>query len=79
MYEKGMLENYMAWKAKRLEKVLDTNLINLFETNPTEEQILLISKYMRRKEDLWLLIAITYLITGMFAGFLWTLAIYGLI
>lgn len=74
MYERGLLEMYKAWKAQKLEKRMDTNILNLFETNPTEEQLMLISNIMREKDQytsVWLMIAFFgSMILGVFIGLL---------
>jgi hypothetical protein len=76
MNERGLLEKYLAWKEKRLETFADTNIINLFQTEPTQEQLILMNKIIRRSENKWLLIAVTYLLGGVLVGFGWAIFVF---
>jgi hypothetical protein len=72
MYERGLLEMFKAWKAKKLEKNIDSNVINFFETNPTDEQIVLVSNIIRadaQKNTIFMLIMVFgSMIGGIFIG-----------
>jgi hypothetical protein len=72
MYERGLLEMFKAWKAKKLEKNIDSNVINFFETNPTDEQIVLVSNIIRadaQKNTIFMLIMVFGgMIGGIFIG-----------
>ena len=76
MNERGLLEKYLAWKDKRLETFTDTNIINLFQTEPTQEQLILMNKIIRRSENKWLLVAIIYLIIGVLIGVSWAIFMF---
>lgn len=68
MYERGLLEMYKAWKAKKLERTIDSNVLNFFETNPTEEQIMLVSNISRAEAQRNAIILLIMLFGGMIAG-----------
>jgi hypothetical protein len=68
MYERGMLEKYKSWKAKKLETHIDTNVLNFFETNPTEEQILIVSHILRSEGQLSGIYMLIMLFGGLIAG-----------
>jgi hypothetical protein len=68
MYERGMLEKYKSWKAKKLEINIDTNVLNFFETNPTEEQILIVSHILRSDGQLSGIYMLAMLFGGLIVG-----------
>lgn len=70
MYERGLLEMYKAWTAKRLENNVDANVLNFFETNPTDEQIMLVSKINRAKGQWGLIWVLIIFFLGLVLGIL---------
>jgi len=70
MYERGLLEIYKAWKAKRLERNIDSNVLNFFNTYPTDEQIMLLSNIMRANDQRQAIFTMIMLFGGIIGGVL---------
>ena len=70
MYERGMLECFKAWKGKKLERNIDSNILNFFETNPSDEQIMLMSNIMRAAAQKDAIVMLIMIFGGLIGGVL---------
>ena len=65
----GRLEEYTLWKKGELNKKMSRETIDIFKTNPTEEQLLAFDAYDKRILIIFLFGIFTYLIIGLIWGF----------
>ena len=64
----GVLENYKKWKKNELNQKIDKEMMQFFNTNPTEEQLIILDDYTK-KIGILLFIAIgLYFLFGVILG-----------
>lgn len=74
MIWKSLLEKYEYWKKGQVLPYTSLDMQELFKSNVTQDQVMLLDKIMdawtKRKENLWLIMLVAYLVLGMFIGYL---------